>query len=489
MAAKKEKKRVLIVEDTMSISSLYQAILERAGFHALIASSGDAALKALETDFFGAVVLDLGLPDMSGLDILKHIIAQGLPTSVIVVTTNGSIKTAVEAMRLGAYDFVVKPISSDRLVTTVGNAVEHSDLKADLDVMRDNFSRATFCGFIGKSFAMQSVYSTIEAAAASDATVFITGESGVGKELAAEAIHQLSRRKAGPFVAINCGAIPRELIASELFGHLKGSFTGAIADRAGAVKQANGGTLFLDEICEMQLELQPELLRFLQTGTYRPVGATRTEKADLRVLCATNREPLTEIAAGRFREDLYYRLYVVPLKLPPLRDREGDIIKIAEEFIARFAQQEKRKIVPQLSLEAKDKLLSYNWPGNVRQLQNVIRNALVMNDSKIIDEHMLSIAGAASKPPSRTVEARSDVLTEIGAVEHSVNDTSVLEPSGRATTDPQRWRTPVDIAPLADIEQVAIERALDICQGNIPRAAAFLGVSPSTIYRKRKGQG
>src|SRR5208283_5833350 len=172
MAAKKEKKRVLIVEDTMSISSLYQAILERAGFHALIASSGDAALKALETDFFGAVVLDLGLPDMSGLDILKHIIAQGLPTSVIVVTTNGSIKTAVEAMRLGAYDFVVKPISSDRLVTTVGNAVEHSDLKADLDVMRDNFSRATFCGFIGESFAMQSVYSTIEAAAASDATVF-----------------------------------------------------------------------------------------------------------------------------------------------------------------------------------------------------------------------------------------------------------------------------------------------------------------------------
>lgn len=290
MAAKKEKKRVLIVEDTMSISSLYQAILERAGFHALIASSGDAALKALETDFFGAVVLDLGLPDMSGLDILKHIIAQGLPTSVIVVTTNGSIKTAVEAMRLGAYDFVVKPISSDRLVTTVGNAVEHSDLKADLDVMRDNFSRATFCGFIGESFAMQSVYSTIEAAAASDATVFITGESGVGKELAAEAIHQLSRRKAGPFVAINCGAIPRELIASELFGHLKGSFTGAIADRAGAVKQANGGTLFLDEICEMQLELQPELLRFLQTGTYRPVGATLYgESGSARALCNQSR--------------------------------------------------------------------------------------------------------------------------------------------------------------------------------------------------------
>jgi len=487
--AAKEKKRVLIVEDTTSIAALYRAILEREGFQIFVAPNGDAALKALQTDFFGAVVLDLGLPDMSGLDILNHVIAQALPTNVIVVTTNGSIKTAVEAMRLGAYDFVVKPIGSDRLVTTVGNAVGHSDLKVDLDVMRDNFSRATFCGFIGESFPMQSVYSTIEAAASSDATVFITGESGVGKELAAEAIHQLSRRKASPFVAINCGAIPRELIASELFGHLKGSFTGAIADRAGAVKQANGGTLFLDEICEMQLDLQPELLRFLQTGTYRPVGATRTEKADLRVVCATNREPLTEIAAGRFREDLYYRLYVVPLELPPLRDREGDIVKIAAQFLARFSEQEQRKAAPQLSPQAKDKLLAYNWPGNVRQLQNIIRNALVMNDGKIIEDHMLLIPGTVARAAARPSDSRSNALAEIVVTERAVVEAGGIEASGRATIDPQQWRTPADIAPLSEIEETAIERALELCQGNIPRAAAFLGVSPSTIYRKRKGQG
>ena len=237
---------------------------------------------------------------------------------------------------------------------------------------------------------MQAVYRTIEAVAASDATVFITGESGTGKELAAEAIHKLGRRSTKPFVAINCGAIPRELISSQLFGHLKGSFTGAIDDRPGAVKQAEGGTLFLDEICEMQLDLQPELLRFLQTGTFRPVGSTKTEKVDVKIVCATNRDPLAEVSTGRFREDLYYRLSVVPLPMPPLRDREDDVIEIAEEFIAVFSKRE-GKAPLSLSDEAIQKLVAYDWPGNVRQLQNVIRRAIIMNEGKVLEASMLSI--------------------------------------------------------------------------------------------------
>ena len=330
---------------------------------------------------------------------------------------------------------------------------------------------------------MQAAYRTIEAAAASDATVFITGESGTGKELAAEAIHKLGRRRAKPFVAINCGAIPRELISSELFGHLKGSFTGAIATRAGAVEQADGGTLFLDEICEMQLDLQPELLQFLQTGTFRPVGSERTEKVDVRVICATNRDPLAEVSAGRFREDLYYRLHVVPLSMPPLRERDDDIIEIAQEFLARFSERE-RKTLRSLSDEGARKLLAYDWPGNIRQLQNVIRNAIVMNDTQIIDAPMLAI------PDNTRLEARPEtrpatpVTSSLSAPRAKLDISTGESPEG-VLLDPGRWRSPSDVVSLELIEHAAIERAVDVCDGNIPRAATYLGVSPSTIYRKR----
>jgi len=470
----KANNRVLIVEDVSSISQIYCAFLERAGFRVTTAASGAEGIVKIEKEAPAAVILDLNLPDMRGLETLQRFIASAGSVGVIVATSEGSIKIAVDAMRFGAYDFVVKPVSAERLVTSVRNALEHSMLKADLKLMRENFSRESFCGFIGKSFAMQAVYRTIEAVAASDATVFITGESGTGKELAAEAIHKLGRRSAKPFVAINCGAIPRELISSELFGHLKGSFTGAIADRAGAVKQADGGTLFLDEICEMQLDLQPELLRFLQTGTFRPVGAARTEKVEVRVVCATNRDPLAEVSAGRFREDLYYRLHVVPLSLPPLRDRDDDIVEIAEEFLARFSERE-GKGPRTLSAEAARKLLTYNWPGNIRQLQNVIRNAIVMNDAQVIEASMLAI------PDGIRPEARPEGLITPRAASDGVPSAH----SHGVLFDPGRWETPSDVVSLELIERAAIERTVEICDGNISRAATYLGVSPSTIYRKR----
>ncbi|ARN83670.1 hypothetical protein MCBRY_003007 [Methylocystis bryophila] len=478
------KAKVLVVEDVASISQVYRAFLERAGYAITTATSGSEGIEKIEKEAPAVVILDLNLPDMRGLETLQQFIARAGTVSVIVATSEGSIKVAVDAMRFGAYDFVVKPVSSERLVTSVRNALEHSTLKADLQMMRDNFSRDSFCGLIGKSFSMQAVYRTIEAVAASDATVFITGESGTGKELAAEAVHKLGRRSAKPFVAINCGAIPRELISSELFGHLKGSFTGAVADRPGAVKQADGGTLFLDEICEMQLDLQPELLRFLQTGTFRPVGASRTEKVDVRIVSATNRDPLAEVSAGRFREDLYYRLHVVPLWMPPLRDRGDDIVEIATEFLARFSERE-GKVSRVLSDEAARKLLAYDWPGNIRQLQNVIRNAIVMNDAPIIGASMLAI------PDATRVEARPEgrpgtpVLSGVSALRSREEVAARGNADGVGVLDPERWKDPSDVMSLEVIERAAIERTVEICDGNISRAATYLGVSPSTIYRKR----
>ncbi len=473
------KAQVLVVEDVASIRQVYCAFLERAGYAVLTATSGSEGIRMIEGESPSVVILDLNLPDMRGLDTLQHFIARAGSACVIVATSEGSIKVAVDAMRFGAYDFVVKPVSSERLLTSVRNALENSSLKADLKMMRDNFSRDSFCGFIGTSFAMQAVYRTLEAVAASDATVFITGESGTGKEVAAEAVHKLGRRSAKPFVAINCGAIPRELISSELFGHLKGSFTGAVADRPGAVKQADGGTLFLDEICEMQLDLQPELLRFLQTGTFRPVGASRTEKVDVRIVCATNRDPLAEVVAGRFREDLYYRLHVVPVYMPPLRDRGDDIVEIAKEFLARFSERE-GKAPRSLSEDAARKLLAYDWPGNIRQLQNVIRNAIVMNDAKVIDASMLAIpdvtrleARPASPPSSSLSNSPSRLDVDGGGGSQGI------------LLDPGRWKSPSDVVSLEVIERAAIERTVEICDGNISRAATYLGVSPSTIYRKR----
>ena len=462
------KKNVLIVEDTPSMAELYRAWLTRAGFAADVVGSGRNALASLAAGAPRAIVLDLNLPDMSGLEILKRVVNEKLPTSVVVVTTDGSIKVAVEAMRAGAYDFIVKPFNAERLATTVGNACERASLKTQVDVFRDNFARKSFCGFIGESLAMQAVYRAIESAAPSNATIFVTGESGTGKELCAEAVHKLSRRGNGPFVAINCGAIPKDLIESELFGHLKGSFTGAVADRPGAVKQADGGTLFLDEIGEMHVDLQTKLLRFLQTGTFRPVGGSRDEKADLRVVCATNRDPLADVAAGRFREDLYYRLHVVPIQLPPLREREDDVVLIAGELLKQFAAEE-QKPFRALSADGAGALRAYDWPGNVRQLQNVLRNAIVMHQGEEVTAAMLPIPRAA-EPPAELVRPARPVRAP---------------PAGAPGGDPANWRGVGDIVTLAEIERVAIDRAIALCEGNVPRAAAFLGVSPSTLYRKK----
>ncbi|MEM8686362.1 MAG: sigma-54 dependent transcriptional regulator, partial [Pseudomonadota bacterium] len=315
------KQNVLLVEDAVSLAVVYKDWLERAGFSVDHVETGKAALEALAQGRHRAMLLDLNLPDMSGMDILNRVSEQQISITVVVVTSSGSIKTAVDAMRAGAYDFIVKPPAEERMVTTIRNACEREQLHQAIAEIRNDFNDGNFHGFIGKAPTMLAVFKMIENVARSKATVFITGESGTGKEVCAEAIHTAGPRAGRPFVPLNCAAIPRDLIESEIFGHVKGAFTGATGDREGAAAAANGGTLFLDEICEMDIELQTKLLRFLQTGTVQRVGSDSVTTVDVRVVCATNKDPLEEVEQGRFREDLYYRLHVLPIHLPPLRER------------------------------------------------------------------------------------------------------------------------------------------------------------------------
>ncbi len=303
----------------------------------------------------------------------------------------------------------------------------------------------------------------IQAVADTKATVLITGESGTGKELCAEAIHALSPRASGPFIALNCGAIPADLLESEVFGHLKGSFTGAIADKPGAAAAADGGTLFLDEICEMDLSLQTKLLRFLQTSTITPVGATRPRKVDVRIICATNRDPREEVRRGRFREDLYYRLHVVPIHMPPLRERNDDVIEIAERLLVEMAREEGR-VFTGLSPEVADLFRRLPWPGNVRQLINVLRNVVVLNDGPLVTIDML--------PP--------DILEAAHLSPANAPQATTLPPGTPSALAELAGRT------LAQIERMVIEAAIARHGGSIPRAAMELDVSPSTIYRKRE---
>ncbi|MBE9553705.1 MAG: sigma-54-dependent Fis family transcriptional regulator [Proteobacteria bacterium] len=460
---------ILLVEDTPSLARLYNQYLEGEDLAVTAVGTGKEALKVISVEPPDTVLLDLRLPDMDGLDILKEIRSRELPCEVVVITAHGSINVAVEAMRAGAYDFLVKPFNAERLLVTVRNALKHRSLSAIVETIKGS-ARKEYFGFIGSSLAMQAVYRTIDAVAASKATVFITGESGSGKEVAAEAIHRQSPRKSGPFIAINCGAIPKDLMESEIFGHVKGAFTGAHADRDGAASRASGGTLFLDEICEMDMALQTKLLRFIQTGTFQKVGGSKTEKVDVRFVCATNRDPLAEVEAGNFREDLYYRLHVVPIHLPPLRERDDDVIEIARHFLTEYAAEEGRTF-KSFDTQAEQVFAGYKWPGNIRQMQNVIRNIVVLNDGAEVTLEML--------PPPLNRPCRA-----APAVAPGVKD-SLRDAGEDVATVPATLPENGDIVPLWKVERDVIERAIDACDGNIPKAAAKLGVSPSTIYRKK----
>ena len=456
-----DARNILLIEDTVPLARVYTEYMRSESYKVTHVETGAAALTALAAAVPDAVVLDLKLPDMDGLDILRHIREQAPDTSVVVITAHGSVNTAVEAMRQGAFDFIVKPFNATRLNVTLRNALERKQLTRTVEVLRKNLDRDRFHDFIGASAEMQAVYRTIESVAPSKASVFITGESGTGKELAADAIHRASPRRGRAFVALNCAAIPKDLLESEIFGHVKGAFTGATTDRVGAAQAADGGTLFLDEICEMALDIQVKLLPFIQTGTVQPVGGSRAEKVDVRFVCATNRDPLAEAEAGRFREDLYYRLHVVPLHLPPLRDREDDAVLIARAFLKDYTAEEGRSFAG-FSPEVEAVFRAYDWPGNVRQLQNVVRNVVVLHDGPLVEPSML--------PEPLKSRARDGV-------------TALPAPAVRI--DPaESERRGASIRPLWLVEKEVIQEALRQCEDDVPKAATLLEISPSTIYRK-----
>lgn len=451
---------ILLVEDTASLQLLYESMLQQAGHAVHLAGTGGEAMLAFAELKPGVVLLDLMLPDCDGLDLLREMLARDPETAIIVITANGSINKAVAAMRGGAHDFLVKPFDENRLLQAVAAAGSVSRRSLPARVTTDPAA-----GFIGRSPVMRDVYAMISAVAPSTATVFITGESGTGKEVCAEAIHAVSGRARGPFVPLNCGAIPGELMESEVFGHLKGSFTGAISDKPGAAAIADGGTLFLDEICELDLALQTKLLRFLQTSTIQPVGATRQRKVNVRVICATNRDPAEEVRRGRFREDLFYRLYVVPIHMPPLRERDDDAIEIAGNALMRYSAEEGRSFRG-IAGDARNAVLSYPWPGNVRQLLNVMRNVVVLNDGPLVTAKMLPRAILDRPPPAAKAVTAGAAQPAPEPAPESAQD-SIL--SGLT---------------LAEVERVAIEQALARNGGSIPQAARDLAVAPSTLYRK-----
>jgi two-component system repressor protein LuxO len=447
------------------------------------------------------------LPDGDGLELARAQRDEGRTGVVIVITADGSISRAVDAMREGAQDFLVKPFSPSRLLTTVRNAMELQALRKTVTDYRREAPTERYHGFVGASLNMRSVYRAIENVAQSKATVFISGESGTGKEVCASAIHAAGPRAKGPFVPLNCGAIPKDLIESELFGHLKGAFTGAIADRPGAALSANGGTLFLDEICEMDVALQTKLLRFLQTSVIQPIGSNVQKQVDVRVVCATNRDAMAEVRAGRFREDLYYRLNVLPIQLPPLRERGDDILLLAQTFLEQYAMEE-GKDFQRFDDEARELLKRYAWPGNVRELQNTIRHVVVLGNAPCVSADMLRIdsGGAVSEPAVSRHDRSGDA--SVSGVTHDFSGAggapqTAPAASPGATHDEQRF-SPAAIdarssAPsagvgglpgiplggtLRDIERQAIEGTIAMVGGSVPKAAKVLGVSPSTLYRK-----
>ncbi len=452
-------KKILMVEDTASVAALYKSYLNPLGLSVQLVHTGKEALCFMDEITPDLILLDLRLPDMTGIEILDHVRKKLGDIPVIIMTAHGSIDVAVEAMRHGAQDFLIKPCEADRLRITVNKTLKgRATLEKGESPIRES---AQYRGFIGNSDAMKAVYRIIESSAASKATVFITGESGTGKEVCAEAIHSASPRNNKPFIALNCAAIPKELIESELFGHVKGAFTGAAMERQGAVELADQGTFFLDELCEMDLDLQSKLLRFIQTGTYQKVGSSKMHTVDVRFVCATNRNPWVEVQEGRFREDLYYRLHVIPIVLPPLRDRGNDVIEIAHALLAAITLEE-NKAFTSFSSAVVDLFREYAWPGNIRELQNVIRNIVVLNQgSEVIPSMMPPLS-----PHSRNLVSKSAPIGE--------PESTSFEHKG-------------DIEPLWIVEKRAIKTAIDMCDGNIPRAAGLLEVSPSTIYRKLQG--
>jgi DNA-binding NtrC family response regulator len=479
---------ILIADDDPVQRRLVENMVQKCGYEAIVADSGDAAIARLtgaDAVAIDAVVLDLVMPGLDGMGVLDRIRDAGLNIPVIVQTAHGGIDNVVSAMRAGAHDFVVKPVGMERLQVSLRNALNASALKGELQRIRHSREgRLTFADIITRSETMAAVLRTAQKAAASSIPVLIEGESGVGKELFARAIHGSSERKSKPFVAVNCGAIPDNLVESILFGHEKGAFTGATERHMGKFVEASGGTLFLDEVSELPLTAQVKLLRALQEGAVEAVGGRKPVKVDVRIISATNRKLLDRVKSGHFREDLFYRLHVLPLTIPPLRARREDIPHLLRHFLARFGAEENRTISG-ISGEAMAHLSQLEWPGNIRQLENAVYRAVVMSDSDqlgladfpLIATQSTVAADAHSEPlvvsPSLHPTAPALVSgSDIPIAPLSTNGTLVMLNSAG------------DVRPLEEMEHEIIRFAISHYRGQMSEVARRLKIGRSTLYRK-----
>ena len=441
--------RVLLVDDDASLCETLALGLRKRGFVVEFRTAADDALRTLDADEFDVVVTDLNMRGLGGIELCERIVGSRPDVPVVVLTAFGSLDSAVAAIRAGAYDFINKPVELEVLAIAIDRAVTHRRLREEVKRLRLESGRLPrFDALVGESPAMQEAYDLIERVAQVDATVLITGESGTGKEIVARTLHERSRRRGAPFVAINCAAMPESLLESELFGHTKGAFTDARTAETGLFSRANRGTIFLDEIGDMPLGLQPKLLRVLQERTVRPVGGRDEIPVDVRVVVATNRDLESAIEEGRFREDLYYRINVVHIPLPPLRARTGDILPLAQHFLSHFAARAGKSITG-IAPAAAQKLVAYGWPGNVRELQNCMERAVALTrfDQIGVDDLAERIRDYR----------RSHVLV---------------------TSD-----DPSELVPLEEVERRYIARVMEAVGGNKTAAARILGIERKRLYR------
>ncbi len=376
--------RVLIVDDDPVILEVIGDILKKNGYEVVAAPNGTAGIRELERKYFDLVLTDLVMPDVDGMEVLNHVVSTTPKAICIILTGHGTIKSSVEAIKKGAFDYITKPITADELLVVIEKALKFRNLEEENIRLKKELQQTYgYDNLVGTSNAIKNIYDLIEKVADTDGTVLISGASGTGKELIARAIHYHSSRCDRPLVVINCGAIPEELLESELFGHEKGAFTGAYKSRIGRFEMANGGTIFLDEIGEMSPALQVKLLRVLQEKKFERVGGTKTIHVDVRIIAATNKNLTTAINKGKFREDLYYRLNVIPMKVPPLKQRKSDIPLLIDHFLKKF-QKGANKRITDFSAEAMDAMLKYDWPGNVRELENVIKRLTILCDDEVV---------------------------------------------------------------------------------------------------------
>jgi nitrogen regulation protein NR(I) len=473
--------KVLVIEDDETVRDVLRSFLGGKGFEVILTANGEAGLDQLRTEKFDLILTDLVMPGITGMDVLKEVFTRHINVPVVVMTAFGTVQTAVEAMRIGAFDYLTKPFNLDELMIVIEKALAVSKLQKENVMLKMQLKKKyNFKGLIGDSPSMQVVYELIEKIADTDSTVLITGESGTGKELIAKTIHyNNSSRAGGPFVPLNCAAIPKDLLESELFGHEKGAFTGAINTRVGRFELAQGGTLFLDEVGELDPSLQVKLLRVLQEREFERVGGVKTIKVDVRILAATNKDLEKETRDGKFREDLFYRLNVIPLHLPPLRERVEDIELLIVHFIQEFLR--KRKGEPfTFSPGAMDCMLRYQWPGNVRELENLIERLSILVSGNIVNvfdlpDKFRSLAEreyreATPYATPQTVLTTSSLMTRPGGIEFNENGINLNEI-------------------VSTLERNLIMKALERTGGVRSKAAQLLGLNRTTLLEKLKKMG